>query len=93
LMTDRLDAAYEAFDAALKELVAANEEEQGTEDAWVVSHYVTVVGQQRFGEFGVDSAHSMLLPFGGGLTYSLEGLLGKVPALVASLETEEAECD
>lgn len=92
-MSERLDSAYENFDAALKELVAANEEEEGTEDNWIVSHYATIVGQQRFGEFGVDSAHSMLLPFGGALTYSLEGLLGKVPALVASLDEVEAECD
>lgn len=92
-MSERLHAAYEAFDVALKELVAANEEEQGTEDSWVVSHYATVVGQQRYGEFGVESAHSLVLPFGGGLTYSVEGLLGKVPALIASLEDVEAECD
>ncbi|MEU2002050.1 hypothetical protein ACH47B_13260 [Rhodococcus sp. NPDC019627] len=92
-MSERLDAAYEAFDAALKELVAANEEDQGTEEAWVVSHYATVVGQQRFGDFGVESAQTLLLPFGGVVTYSLEGLLGKVPELIASLNEVEAECD
>ena len=93
-MTDRVDTAYQRLDVAVKELVAALEESSGTEEAWVVSHYLTVVGQQRFGDFGVESAAQLLLPFGGQMTYPLKGLMAEVPGLVEQSETVEVdECD
>lgn len=93
-MTDRVDTAYEKLDAAVKELVASLEEANETEEAWVVSHYMTVVGQQRFGEFGVESAAQLLLPFGGVMTYPLKGLLSEFPGLVEQSEAVEVdECD
>lgn len=88
-MSERVDAAYKTLNDAVNELMAAVEEEQQTEDAWVVSHYAMIVGQQRFEDGCAESAETLILPFGGGLTYPLEGLLGKVPQLM--LQHEGAE--
>lgn len=52
-MTDRLEQAHKAFDEALRELVAATEDYYETPEAWTVTDYVIVVGQQRFTDAGV----------------------------------------
>lgn len=79
----RLSEAYEAHDKAIRELVAASEESRGTNQEWTVSHYVTVIGQQRFTDDGViESDSSLYTPQGGPLTYSLKGLLAEVEELV-----------
>ena len=80
----RLDNAYQQMDKAVKELVAASAE---TAETWIVSHYLTVVGQQRYTDAGpVESVESLYLPFNGSLTYSLDGLAGKLPGLIESID-------
>lgn len=79
----RLSEAYAAHDKAIRELVAASEESRGTNQEWTVSHYVTVIGQQRFTEDGViESDSSLYTPHGGPLTYSLKGLILEIDELV-----------
>ena len=89
----RLDDAYRQYDKAIKELVAASDEAAQTEDTWIVSHYLTVVGQQRFTDAGpVESVESLFLPFNGPLTYSLDGLAARLPGLIDSIDYADAEC-
>ncbi|MFC9761663.1 hypothetical protein [Rhodococcus jostii] len=84
-MPDRVDKAYDALDNALQELVNAIDEEDGWADAGTVTDYVIVIGQQRFTGRGRgrDGEPYMLLPFGSQAEYVTNGLLSKVPELLA----------
>lgn len=88
-MTERLEQAYAKFDVALRELVAASDEASGTEDGWLVTDYVTVVGQQLFrGGQRVDSCPSVLFPFGSQPSWVTHGLLGAVDSCLVDVEAE-----
>ena len=89
----RLDNAYQHYDQAIKELIAASEEAAGTQESWIVSHYATVVGQQRFTDEGPpETVETLILPFNGPLTYMLKGLILEIPELVESISYADAEC-
>ncbi|MDF3316456.1 hypothetical protein [Rhodococcus sp. C3V] len=91
-MSERLDQAYQQLDAAIKELTAAADETTGTQESWIVSHYADIVGHQRFTDTGtLQSTASLILPHGGDITYSLEGLLGKIPELTGQAEEADLE--
>ena len=89
-MTTRLDAAYQAFDDALRELVAECAVDQQEQEHWVVGHYVTFVGEQTYTAKGIQSVATMLLPFGGRMNYATKGLLTEIPRLIEIDEDEEA---
>ena len=77
-MMTRLDDAYVGLDAAVRELLAAADEQDSADDNWTVSDYILFAGQSRITERGrIETNPSMFMPFGGELTYPLKGLLGE----------------
>lgn len=81
-MTDRVADAYQALDDAVRAVMAAVDEANGSEHGWLVSHYAVIVGQQRHAEGGLDSAVSMLTPHGGPMNYATRGMLAEAVELV-----------
>jgi len=92
-MSSRVDRAYETLHNDLQELVDAIDEEDGWTEAGTVADYVIFVGQQRFTGRGRgrDGEPYMLLPFGSQPEYVTNGLLSKVPQLMAETYSQVFE--